>query len=415
MIIITFDTKMKRFIFRLFVAVVAIASLISCTDDSDNFITREDTSHALYVFFPWTGNLTPFLKNNIEQMKKGLQAHDFDHTRLVVSFEYEPGKVRVFELQSEKNSIVEQTLLQYDKSGMSKEAYLRYTFQLFRRFAPSTTCSLIIGAHGMGWLPAASTSTRSGNDELLHWEYAQKHGALLTRYFGMGSGVQYTFDISELRDAIKAEGMKMNFIMFDDCYMSSVEVAYDLQGVTDYLIGCPTEIMAHGMPYDRMIRNLMNREDYNEFVDTFYDFYKDYYTEDGYKANYGTVSVIRLSEVPALAALMKEINGRGFPYNEDVLRNEVQRMDGYSPTIFFDLGDYVDKLCQDEELKARFNAQLRKVVVYKRHTPQFYALAVGGGVPIRNDAAFSGITTSAISISKKAADYKATSWYKATH
>ena len=43
--------------------------------------------------------------------------------------------------------------------------------------------------------------------------------------------------------------MHMDYILFDDCYMSSVEVAHALRHVTDYLIGSTSEIMAYGFPY----------------------------------------------------------------------------------------------------------------------------------------------------------------------
>lgn len=46
--------------------------------------------------------------------------------------------------------------------------------------------------------------------------------------------------------------MKMEYILFDDCYMSSLEAAYDLRHVTRHLIACPTEIMAYGMPYSHI-------------------------------------------------------------------------------------------------------------------------------------------------------------------
>ena len=35
----------------------------------------------------------------------------------------------------------------------------------------------------------------------------------------------------------------MEYILFDDCYMSSIEVAYELKDVTKYLIGSTSEMM----------------------------------------------------------------------------------------------------------------------------------------------------------------------------
>ena len=59
----------------------------------------------------------------------------------------------------------------------------------------------------------------------------------MTRYFGGVTSDDQT-DISTLADAISDAGLKMEFILFDDCYMSSVEVAYDLRHVTGHIIAC---------------------------------------------------------------------------------------------------------------------------------------------------------------------------------
>lgn len=68
----------------------------------------------------------------------------------------------------------------------------------------------------------------------------------------------------------------MEYILFDDCYMASVEVAYDLKEVTDYLIASPCEIMAYGMPYAEIGPHLLGKVDYESICDAFYEFYKNY-------------------------------------------------------------------------------------------------------------------------------------------
>ena len=67
----------------------------------------------------------------------------------------------------------------------------------------------------------------------MHWEY---ENVPMTRYFG-GLNAQYQTDITTLAKGISNAGLKMEYILFDDCYMSSIEVAYALKDVTDYLIG----------------------------------------------------------------------------------------------------------------------------------------------------------------------------------
>ena len=225
----------------------------------------------------------------------------------------------------------------------------------------------------------------------------------MTRYFG-GLNAQYQTDITTLAKGISNAGLKMEYILFDDCYMSSIEVAYDLKDVTDYLIGSTSEVMAYGMPYAEIGQYLIGKVDYADICDGFYSFYSNYS-----EMPCGTIAVTDCSELDNLATIMKEINHR---YTFDPsLTSSLQRLDGYYPVIFFDYGDYVSKLCPDETLVARFNEQLNRTVPFKRNTEYFYSMS-RGEVKINT---FSGITISDPSTHSLASKKEETAWYAATH
>lgn len=50
-----------------------------------------------------------------------------------------------------------------------------------------------------------------------------------------------------------------DFIMFDACFMQSVEVAYELRDCCDYYIGFPAENPGPGAAYDRMFHYISER------------------------------------------------------------------------------------------------------------------------------------------------------------
>ena len=123
----------------------------------------------------------------------------------------------------------------------------------------------------------------------------------------------------------------------------------------------------------------------------------------------GTLAVTDCSELGNLATIMKDINSQ---YTFDpTLVGSLQRLDGYSPVIFFDCWDYVSKLCPDQGLLAQFKEQLDKTVPFKRNTDYYYTMTKG---KIKIDT-FSGITISDPSTSPEAAKKKETAWYAATH
>ena len=51
---------------------------------------------------------------------------------------------------------------------------------------------------------------------------------------------------------------------------------------------------------------------------------------------------------------------------------DVQYYDGYTPHIFYDLGDYIDAICNDEMLLSEFQAQMTKCIPHKAHTAQIW-------------------------------------------
>ena len=112
--------------------------------------------------------------------------------------------------------------------------------------------------------------------------------------------------------------------------MSSVEVAYELRGVTDYLIGSTSEIMAYGFPYASAGRHMLGEVDYEGICDAFHAFYSTY------TYPYGTIGVTRCAGLEKLADIMRRINA-AHAFDPGRL-GDLQRLDGYTPTLFFDCG-----------------------------------------------------------------------------
>ena len=189
-----------------------------------------------------------------------------------------------------------------------------------------------------------------------------------------------------------------------------------MRHATNYLIGCCSEIMAYGMPYKNIWKHLIQQKpNYQAVVNEFHKFYSIY------QWPYGNIGVTDCSKVEEVVARMKTINAAAA--NEANLINweDVQRLDGYEKTIFFDMGDYVNKICTTPEtqvLARDLHAALAQLVPYKSTTPYIYtALGELNYNTIRVNA-YSGITISDPTKSdfeKALTTKKATGWWKATH
>jgi hypothetical protein len=110
---------------------------------------------------------------------------------------------------------------------------------------------------------------------------------------------------------------------------------------------------------------------------------------------------------------MRRINQQ-YDFNPAQL-GSIQRMDGYSPVIFFDLMHYIGNLCPPgTELYAEFKEQFGRTVPAdcSLHTRSYYSMSRG---PVEIGT-FSGATISDPSINPRAATSKTeTVWYRATH
>ncbi|MDO4779747.1 MAG: hypothetical protein Q3992_01830, partial [Bacteroides sp.] len=124
---------------------------------------------------------------------------------------------------------------------------------------------------------------------------------------------------------------------------------------------------------------------------------------------YGTIAVIRTSEIDKLTELAREINVKGYTQTPPV-----QRLGGYTPVIFEDLGSYFKSICgNDANLIDRLKQQLDKTVPYKTHTGAYYSSIAGRSFQIRD---YSGMTVSDGTTHADVVEYKKnTPWYIYTH
>lgn len=411
---------------RLSILLLTLLVLVGC-DDKNTYVEQIAPEQTLLMYFPWSGNsqgntgLTSHFKTNISDMEEVLRYRQPDGCRVLVFMENRVGVAlegTLFELVGGDGNVAQTIHKTYQQLDMTTAEGIATVLKDLQVVAPAPRYAMSIGCHGMAWIPSERLKAKPQAQPLLaqprekeYWEYEGVHQ---TRWFG-GMDAEFQTEISTLAQAIDRAGIKMEYILFDDCYMSSVEVAYELRNVADYLIGSTSEIMAEGFPYFEMGACMLGDVDYEGICESFYQ----YYMEDG-SMPCGTVAVTVCAELERLADVMKRINAVSTELPKAV-RDDLQVLDGYSPTRFYDMGDYVRHYCADEALLAEFESQLEKTVpaAYRRHTPTFYSMS-GGNIQDRPGETlietFSGITTSDPSVASAVIGAREdTAWWKATH
>lgn len=409
--------RMKKFLF--FLQLIAVIALSSCTDDPlpdpNTNGNANEVDNTIIVYMPWSGDpysLYDYFKTNLRDMKQAIvNEGGLGNKRLIVFISEAPEKGALINVKYQRGQCVDDTLAKFDNTQPNQQLNTsRWITNLLTRvkaYAPARNYSMIVGCHGMGWIPSyAGTRTSVSNTLQKRWRDVESKP--LTRWFG---GDTYKTDISILDRGIAQSGIgKMQYILFDDCYMSTIEVAYELRHSAHYLIGCPTEIMAHGMPYEQLWNELSkSNPNYQNVVDEFYNFYSTY-TDP-----YGTISVIDCSQADGMVNIMRQINQSSNLVL--VSPTSIQQMDGYNPSIFFDMGDYVEKRAVNEPiLLSQFRNQLNLLVPYKRHTPSYFSAVTSSSGTVYPINTYSGITISDPSVNTKVTSaFTASPYYRATH
>lgn len=270
------------------------------------------------MYLPWSGNLYTHFLQNIEDVKKAVAGNILHDSRLLLFLQTSTTKGTLSELYYDNGECRETELRTYEDLNVTQAETITGIFDYIKQTAPAERYGITIGSHGMAWIPA-SGSGRSAADakagteptattvpEKWHWEYVSPDGQF-TRWFGDG-GSRCT-NTTTFAEAITAAGIRFEYILFDDCFMSSIEVAYDLRKITRHLIASPCEVMAYGYPYDLVMPYLFTDGgtgyDLDGVCRSFYEFYEQY---EAPNYNCGAIAVTVCDQVDKMAEVMRLIN-----------------------------------------------------------------------------------------------------------
>ena len=390
---------------------LATLFIVGCQEDvpAPYPVPKNLPNKTIFVYMPWSAarnNETGSLYNNFLQNIKDIEAaieseKGLGRNKLMVFIATSANNAVLIEVKYAANGRCQRDTLQhFDSHNMPAYTTANGLASLLSKVkveAPAKQYALIVGCHGTGWL------------------FSEGKSRARTRYFG-GSDRYFQTNIPTLAAAIEQAKMRMQFVMFDDCYMSNVEVAYEMRHATDYLIGCCSEIMAYGMPYKNIWKHLTQpKPNYKEVVNEFHNFYSNY------KWPYGNIGVTDCSKVEEVAARMKTINAATANNAKLIDWEDIQRLDGYTKTIFFDMGDYVNKLCNTPETQSmarEMQTALAQLVPYKSTTKYIYTALEQLNTQTIFVNAYSGITISDPTQSdfeNALTTKRETGWWKATH
>lgn len=396
-----------------------------CSEEA--FDTDSVNKQTILVFYPWTGSqsstgLLGYLQNNIDSISDGIiDRKGLNNSRVLVFLSDKYNHSTLYDLQynATTKSVDRVPLKEYEGASYASAEGIADILNEVKTKASALNYALIVGVHGCGWTYASDWSrypyyarpsvTRPRDNNFSGIQFGPDPNAPLTRFFGSVSLAENAMDISTLAEGIRESGLKMQYILFDACYMSNIETAYELKDVTNYMIASGSEIMAAGLPYRSMWSYLNSpTPNYSSIVSTSVNFYKN-----NSSAPFCNLAAIDCRQVEKLASVMKDINAE-YQLSASVNLDSIQHLDGFRPNLFYDLETYVDSLRPSGYLLDQFKNQLKLTIKASDHTEEAYTCIYSSeSFKIKN---YCGITISDPSQHSVAIKGREkTGWWKATH
>jgi len=353
-----------------FTFIIIVSILSSC----EKFGIGEDYKRVVLLYLAANNNLSGYANDNINALKAGYLPGEKDLDIMLVYKHLSgsnPELIRLYRDASGK--AVEDIVAVYQDQNSATPLVLRSVLNKMKSIFPADDYGLILWSHATGWLPEGYYSKTKTPGVFFTDPYAD-----IVKSFGEDRGTE--MEITELKDALPFE---FEFIIFDCCFMGGIETAYELRDKAEYIVASPTEILATGFPYDKVIRPMFEYEaDLSEVCNIFYNHYKAQGAELPTAYNSATIALYDTDELENLASVCRQI----FEGNRDKIaaldRYSVQPYYRFDKDYFFDLEHFVSKIASPLQL-TNFREALSDVVVAKWSTPHVL------GIPIVN---YSGIS-----------------------
>lgn len=376
---------MRKYL-HILVSLVLTLSCVGCDyftlfDEPD--LSQQDTNevdHTMIFYIMADNNLRGSLAENVKQIAQSVGSDFAENGRIVIYYDRSDSTTL---LQLKANNIDEndwrdrfEVLKRYEKQNCASEEILGEVMKDVKTLAPSKSYGVVFSGHGGGWFPNhVSSGTTNDNQKVSpllieHSISIDPDRVPMTRWYGYDGSASNAASFMTTESMTEGlSGIDLDYIIFDACYMSSIEMIYELRGVADYIVASPAEIMAYGFPYREIIPMIFEQgASLVDVAEQFVDYYRNRYT-GSYKC--AAVAAIDCSHLEPLAQSVKAIYDAGVL---DVDLSNVQPLESlYTDHAYFDMMSYFSLATLDEELLENFRNAFSKAVVYSDHTSRIYA------------------------------------------
>lgn len=347
----------------------------------------------ILVYMAGENSLSKYTQINLTSIITGARQSNIEECNLLIYSDARGSLPKLYKIEKNKQGIVDSVLVKtYEEQNSADMQTMREIItDVFTEY-PAQEKGLFLWSHGTAWLPSNINDYKG------------------LRSFGQ-DGTNH-MEITELREALPDN--VSDYIIFDACYMSSIEVAYELRHKTKYILGSSAEVMAEGFPYTITIPALLANGELEERLKNAAESFYNHYNAQSNEYQTGNVSLIRTAELATFAASCKPIfAGR---YTEERMIDpsgyglNLQALEYLtSPIAYSFLYDFQSYM---KALSA--HVDMENVIIYKNTTPYCFFAQPYKSMPINT---YSGLSIYVPQTRNPKLNewYKQLDWYKAVY
>lgn len=391
---------MKNIIFKYSLFILSfslVSSLFSACNES--FDPGEDVqvkNSTVLIYAVATNSLRYNFVSDTLEMTIGGDYIDLDNNNVILYATTYENDAQLLKLQKDKNGKCHFNVIKDFSADLSSlnPARISEVIDLVSIKYPAKTNGIIFWSHSTASQPFTNLTSSQILD--LSYSFGEDNN--------QSSGETMKINVNTLAESLPDHFF--DFIWFDSCYMSNIETIYEFREKCDYFIGYPTEVVAEGIPYDRLLPYLTRlNPDILGAAETFYDYYTNYAR---YKI--GTIAVIDMSKIEDFAQFCSRYYNKTNKPSTSSLFAYTTKNTG----PFYDLGDYTKAMAELEGMELtteEWEQALSSLVLYKRATTRDFN---GNLIPQER---YSGISTHLYDMSNVSATeqfYRSLSWFETT-
>ena len=335
-------------------------------DDEPTKPAQKQPQRTVLAYIVSDNSLSYFSDSDINEMLEGIKSVDTQVNNLLVYADSNTTPVLYRITKDKKGNAIKEIIREYDEQVSTSPQVMKEVCNTVFSNYPAQSYGLIYWSHGEGWKPMPLAATR--------WIGQDK-----------GDGTTDYTNIDELKQVL-ASVPHLDFLLFDACFMMTVEVAYALRDEADYIIASPTEIPGPGAPYDVLVPAMFKKEGSIKIAQAYYEHYNALYdsgknNSDNYWTAGVSIAALKTSALSALAQATNQALSKAENINLSAIKSTIfdydQRSKSSSSRIgYYDMVQLMQVLCTESDF-ATWKTAFDSAMAYYQSTPLNFSSYAG--------------------------------------